>query len=136
MPRACQGAPSNITVVHEGSVDPLEIVPTLAQHDLFLFPTRGENFGHVIHEALRAGLPLLISDQTPWNLLEKRGVGWNLSLADPCAFAERIQRLAGFDDTEYLQRCNRARALAAEMSDSTSILEDNRHMFLNVMAAT
>src|SRR3546814_17574361 len=35
----------------------------------------GENYGHVIAEALEAGLRLLISDQTPWRGLAEAGVG-------------------------------------------------------------
>lgn len=58
--------PENINVTHRGTLKPDEVGDAFAAHDLFAFPTHGENFGHVIFEALRAGTPALISDQTPW----------------------------------------------------------------------
>ena len=42
----------------------------IARSDVFLLPTGGENFGHAIFEALSCGVPVLISDQTPWRGLE------------------------------------------------------------------
>jgi glycosyltransferase involved in cell wall biosynthesis len=47
--------PSNIEIAREGAVEPAQVVPTLAQHDLFLFPTRGEIFGHVIPRGASCG---------------------------------------------------------------------------------
>lgn len=65
--RALIGAlPHNVRVAHHGALDPEDVVPTFAAHDIFVFPTHGENFGHVIFESLRAGTPVLLSDQTPW----------------------------------------------------------------------
>lgn len=58
--------PHNVRVAHHGALNPEEVVPTFAAHDIFAFPTHGENFGHVIFESLRAGTPVLLSDQTPW----------------------------------------------------------------------
>lgn len=58
--------PRNITVEYGGDVRPQDITSVLQKHDLFVFPTLGENFGHVIFEALSAGLPILLSDTTPW----------------------------------------------------------------------
>ena len=73
---------------------------TLAGYDLFLLPTRGENFGHAIFDALEVGLPVLISDQTPWRDLERIGAGWSLPLADPDRFAATIDRLATLEPSE------------------------------------
>ena len=123
--------PTNIEVVHEGEVEPVNVVPMLMQNDLFLFPTRGENFGHVIHEALRAGLPLLISDQTPWQRLEELGVGWELPLDNVGDFARRIEEVACWSVTEREQRSARARALAAEVGGNPDTLEANRRLFLD-----
>ena len=55
----------------------------MAANDLFFLPTRGENFGHVIAEALSVGTPVLISDQTPWRKLAAVGLGHDLPLAVP-----------------------------------------------------
>ena len=39
-----------------------------------MLPTRGENFGHVIFEAISNGLPSMISDKTPWKSDSKNGL--------------------------------------------------------------
>jgi glycosyltransferase involved in cell wall biosynthesis len=45
---------------------PDDVPGTFAQYDLFAFPSRGENFGHVVLESLSVGTPVLVSDRTPW----------------------------------------------------------------------
>jgi glycosyltransferase involved in cell wall biosynthesis len=85
-----RGLPPHVSVVHHGPIEPRDVLKELSNHDLFFLPTRGENFGHVIAEALQAGLRLLISDQTPWRHLERENVGCDLSLDDPGAFAAVI----------------------------------------------
>ena len=58
--------PTHIKITVSDEVPPNKVIETFAKHDLFVFPTRGENFGHVIPESLSAGTPILLSDQTPW----------------------------------------------------------------------
>jgi len=125
--------PSNIEVVYKGAVEPAQVVPTLAQHDLFLFPTRGENFGHVIHEALRAGLPLLISDQTPQQHLDEQGVGWDLPLDNAAEFARRVEDVAAWSVQQRAECSARARALVAEVGNDQAPVEANRRLFLDAI---
>jgi glycosyltransferase involved in cell wall biosynthesis len=97
--------PPNVTVLQKGPLEPCCVVEELSQHDVFFFPTRGENFGHVIAEALQAGLRVLISDQTPWRGLEADNVGYELSLNDMNAFAARIDAEAlRQDDGQQMSR--------------------------------
>jgi glycosyltransferase involved in cell wall biosynthesis len=58
--------PSNIKVNINEEVSPKKVQEVFSQYDLFAFPTRGENFGHVILESLSAGTPVLLSDKTLW----------------------------------------------------------------------
>jgi len=44
--------------------------------DLFVLPTRSENFGLAIAEALAAGTPVITTRGAPWRELEPRGCGW------------------------------------------------------------
>lgn len=81
---------ANITVNYRGEVSPIFVSQLISQYDLFLFPTLGENFGHVIAESFSAGTPVLISDQTPWRQLKEKGVGWDLSLNCPDEFSKII----------------------------------------------
>ncbi|MBD3724678.1 MAG: glycosyltransferase, partial [Flavobacteriaceae bacterium] len=83
--------PANIDVNYLGLAHPDDVAKTFAQYDLFLFPTRGENYGHVIAESLSVGTPVLISDQTPWKDLESDGLGWDISLDNTSAFINVIE---------------------------------------------
>jgi glycosyltransferase involved in cell wall biosynthesis len=74
--------PPNVRVKYMGMVEHEKVGEVFAEHDLFLFPTLGENYGHVICEALSAGCPVLISDQTPWRHLQEEGAGWDIPLAE------------------------------------------------------
>ncbi|MCZ6691452.1 MAG: glycosyltransferase [Planctomycetota bacterium] len=44
--------------------------------EILVQPTRGENFGMTVAEALSYGLPAIVSKGAPWSELESRGCGW------------------------------------------------------------
>ncbi|WP_347862239.1 glycosyltransferase [Salimicrobium sp. PL1-032A] len=67
---------SNITVNYQGILKNSEVVKTFEQYHFFIFPTLGENYGHVISESLMGGCPVITSDQTPWEDLDGQGAGW------------------------------------------------------------
>ena len=48
----------------------------LAGADLFVLPTRNENFGLAVAEALAAGLPVVCSKGAPWAGVVAEGCGW------------------------------------------------------------
>jgi glycosyltransferase involved in cell wall biosynthesis len=89
--------PDHISVDYLGPRRNDELMPLLQEHHVFALPTTGENFGHSIFEALLAGRPVLISDQTPWLGLAPRKAGWDLPLADPGGFARVVEETAAWD---------------------------------------
>ncbi|MBS1659723.1 MAG: glycosyltransferase family 4 protein [Bacteroidetes bacterium] len=93
--------PSNIRVNVMGPRSNDELMPILQQHHIFVLPTTGENFGHSIFEALLAGRPVLISDQTPWLGLAARKTGWDLPLNDPGAFAKVVEEVGSWDQARF-----------------------------------
>lgn len=92
--------PENIMVKLVNDVPHQELELILLKQHLFCLPTRGENFGHAIFEALAAGRPVLISDQTPWRNLESRHAGWDLSLNDALGFTTVIEKVATMTQEE------------------------------------
>jgi glycosyltransferase involved in cell wall biosynthesis len=126
--------PPNVSVVYGGEVHPSEVKSKLAEHDVFLFPTRGENYGHVIHEALISGLPVLISDQTPWSDVESRGVGWAISLDEELVFARRIDEIASWSENSMSFVRKSAMAYATELALDSEVPDSNRALFNNAIA--
>ena len=86
-------ATCNIDISYKGLVQPAEISNVLNDYQCFLFPTRGENFGHAIVEAMQIGLIPIISDQTPWIDLKNYNAGWSLKLNDKLGFVNALEEL-------------------------------------------
>ena len=58
--------PKNIIVNFNNEIENSKISQISRNFDLFVLPTRGENFGHAIFEVISNGLPAMISDKTLW----------------------------------------------------------------------
>lgn len=110
--------PSNICVHYGGAVEPDRIGEILARYHLFFLPTRGENYGHVIAEALMVGCPVLISDQTPWRELAMQHAGWDVPLADIAQFQSVLQNCIDMDQVEYDRWSRGAREYAMRTAPS------------------
>lgn len=126
---------AHVQVRWEGPVEPSQVPKVMAANDLFFLPTRGENYGHVIAEALGAGTPVLLSDATPWRGLGEAGVGWDLPLENPSAFVSAIEAAAAQDsDTQAAQRACVFR-YAKRRQDKSADVEANRELFRRAIAA-
>ena len=95
--------PSSVEVTISGQIAPAESIARLAQYDLLLLPTGGENYGHAIVDALVAGTPALISDRTRWRGLADASAGADLPLDDESSWLEWLRRFAAMD-AEALRR--------------------------------
>jgi glycosyltransferase involved in cell wall biosynthesis len=93
--------PANVKVTHKGTIAPEAVAELFANYHALFMPSQGENFGHTMVEALAAGLPLLISDRTPWKGLVMEQAGWDLSLDGQSLFAEAAQGLMDMDQVAY-----------------------------------
>lgn len=125
--------PSNIRVHYNGPVTHENVPNVLREYDLFFLPTYGENYGHVITEAMSVGTPVLISDTTPWRNLKTFGVGWDLPLQDPCVFAKCIYDAAMIRHESYQDWRNNVRDFARKNIGDPSIIDDNRTLFMDAL---
>lgn len=121
--------PANVRVEYRGFVRPDDVPAGLAEADLFFFPTLGENYGHVIHEALCAGLPVLLSDQTPWEKVVDKQVGWIHPLGDAAPYARTIDAYWTMSVDARAAMAQRAIAYGDEVARNDSAVQDHIHMF-------
>ncbi len=124
---------SNIRTDYLGPIAISEIANTLGRHGLFFLPTANENLGYVILEALLAGCPVLISDQTPWRDLAEKAIGWDLPLARPDLMRAVLQHCVAMDAETHRGISNRARQFALEHIARDQSSAQNAVMFDSVL---
>ena len=123
--------PPNIRVFYGGSVENSQVRSVIAEHDLFFVPSRGENFGHVFIEALAAGVPILVSDRTPWRELKVQKLGWDISLNHPSEFVRAVEYLAASDTGSRTEMRTNCINFALGIIEDKEALDMNRRLFLN-----
>lgn len=123
-----QNLPSNVSVIYRGEVVYENVAQTFAEHDLFVFPTHGENFGHVIYEALSVGTSVVVSDQTPWQE-DSQGALQVLSLDQPEAWTAAINKWSAFGDNDFAKHRSAAVHYAIDYAATSIAVQQNRSLF-------
>lgn len=129
----CQGEiarlPPNITVKLIPGVPHEQVAGVLSGHHVFLFPTLGENYGHVIFEALSAGCIAIVSDRTPWRDLAATGAGFDLPLERPDLFSSALGKCAALSPAEREVASQAAREFARDFSGRGDSVGATRRLF-------
>ncbi|MGF7215660.1 glycosyltransferase involved in cell wall biosynthesis [Spirosoma lacussanchae] len=120
-------------IVYRGDVVPTAVRDTLVPYDFLVMPTSGENFGHGIAEALSVGLPVLISDQTPWQRLYEQRAGWNLPLHTD-RWVDVLTSCLDMGPIAYTERAIGARAVLDRIFDQSAALAQYQQLFSPVSA--
>ena len=109
--------PDNIKWEWRGNVQSEKVVETLKPYHVFLFPTLGENYGHVIQEALSAGCAVILSDQTPWNDLEENNIGYTFPLEEEDQYITAIEKYVDMNQEQIQEIANSALQYAIKNSN-------------------
>lgn len=125
--------PANVVVAYRGIVGAGDVVSTFARYDLFLFPSGGEAFGHVIAESLVAGTPVLTSTATAFQNLAADGLGWDIDLGREDLFVETLERLAA-DRSSHPDRRAAVQAAAAKRLDDPVVAQTQKALLLGPRA--
>jgi glycosyltransferase involved in cell wall biosynthesis len=113
----------------ESAIPPSELAIIFAKAHFFCLPTRHENYGHAIIEALSYACPVIISQRTPWRNLEKEQIGWDLPLDKPEMFISAFKECIDMDENQYLQMSERASLYAYDHIHRTDIKIAYRKLF-------
>ncbi len=95
------GKLDNLVLNFRGSINNSLMLETIGKYHIFALPTLGENFGHAIYDAILAGLPIIISNNTPWSNLDDKGVGFDISLDNKQLWNEKMTILINMEDSIY-----------------------------------
>jgi len=127
---------SNIEVCYKGSVNHDQVTDVLKSYDLLLFPTHGENFGHVIVEALSSGLPVIISDQTPWQNISKYHAGFDIPNSEMEKYRQTLNKFVQMTEKEYDIFRKGALNYASDYFKNSNTMDQNRLLFINTFKSS
>jgi glycosyltransferase involved in cell wall biosynthesis len=127
--RAIAGLPARVRVNYHGPVSPAQVPGLFAAHEVFVLPTRGENFGYAIFESLASGCPIVLSDRTSWSDVVAKGCGFVLPLEDPEGWVRALQACVDMDSDTHARMVARSMAAAAEFAANQEGIERYVRLF-------
>lgn len=117
----------NDSVSLEGPLYGRDKWQAMCDADYFVLPSHSENFAIVVAEALAAGLPVITTDQTPWQRLVRDGAGWICGISSEEVERAVVTAIALEDDQRTLMG-QRARAISKDYDWST-IVRQYQHVY-------
>lgn len=120
--------PKNISCKILGPLQHNAIIEALKNNHFMFFPTLGENYGHVIYEALSNGLPVLISNQTPWENNQKNAI-FAHSLTDEIKFIETLTKLHALNNNDFSILSQNAFTFAQKHVDFDKLKTQYKQLF-------
>ncbi|MGJ8586704.1 MAG: glycosyltransferase [Yoonia sp.] len=121
-----------------GHVEGAAKAVAFAQADLFVLPSHSENFGIVVAEALAHGVPVLTTQATPWQDLERHGCGRCINLPNSDLATEILAMSAqdlvqmGLRGRAWMRRDFSTAAMVGTFADLYRAMA--QHIFDEVMA--
>ncbi len=120
--------PHNIIVKYGGEMQPNKLDNMLAENHVFIMPSKSENFGHSLIEALSAGKPIITSHNTPWKNLLESNAGINVDTNEN-SMVNAINYFAEMNDENYKTFCTGAAQYAKQKVNVDAIKMQYQKMF-------
>lgn len=121
--------PGSVRAMYMGELPHQDVERVLQQYHLSILLTFNENFGHSIVESMAAGCPVLISDQTPWNDLEKKNAGWALPLSDTQRLEKAMIDMIDMDQDKFQSKSTAAMEYARGIIHHSEIVQQHLQLF-------
>lgn len=122
--------PENINVKYHGDISPAGIDNVLSENHVFILPSKSENFGHAIYEALSSAKPVITSENTPWTNLKKYKAGINTSIENSNEILVAINFFCDMDQNEFKEWTSGASQYALNAIDTNEIRKQYKTMFI------
>lgn len=122
--------PANLKVSVLGSIDPITLAPQLNEYGVLLFPTLADEWGLVVNEGLRAGLPVIGSRyaQASTTLIDEGRNGWLVSPDQPFELHACLSRIHNLTADQMLNMREAARISVSNIT-SQAVAGAACHMF-------
>lgn len=123
-----ENLPSNIIVKYHGDIQREEVKEVLSKAHVFILPSKSENFGHAIFEALSAGKPVITTNNTPWKHLQNSKAGVNVN-DEVISLQNAISLFSIMGHDEYCLWSKNAAEYAASIINPEKIKTQYKRMF-------
>lgn len=117
-------------VSYKGDLAWNEIESCLMKYDFFILPTLHENFGHAIFESLAVGVPIIISDNTPWRDLQSNKIGWDVNLNNREDWIKVLFTALKMKDEEYKLYAKNCINFANNWVNNQNLLDKYSELFI------
>ena len=125
-----KAAPENIKITYKGALSPSQMKNAYSEYDCLISPTKFENYGQAIVEAMLHDVPVIISKgTTPWDDIEEKQAGYVVSISDISGFTKAIDTLAKMDELQYQAHIDRLRDYCSKKFDYLKLKEEYRESF-------
>jgi glycosyltransferase involved in cell wall biosynthesis len=125
-----KGLPKHISVIYHGELSPTDLSKAMEQFQLFIMPSKSENFGHALLEALSAGKPVITTNTTPFKHLQNSKAGYTVNINNLDAdLSVAIALFAGMNNAEFAEHSNAAAAFARNFVDTNLIKQQYQTLF-------
>jgi glycosyltransferase involved in cell wall biosynthesis len=99
-----------------------------SRSELFVLPTKGENFGIVVAEALSCGTPVITTTAAPWGELQEQGCGWWVHPSRR-ALTDALREATALPSDRLREMGEKGRQLARQKLSWSQVAEEMVHLY-------
>ena len=116
------------------AVSPSKMKDAYSNYDCLISPTKFENYGQAIVEAMLHDVPVIISKgTTPWDDLEDFCSGYTVSNEDIYEYTKAIDSLASMDEMQYRVQIDRLRTYCSQKFDCSELKKKYQESFKKII---